>query len=408
MMGVMAGITSCPRCHRGTEGSPCAHCGARFRATERTRGASRPGPRHVETPGGYVIEGPLATGGMGVVLRGRRRHDGRAVVCKAPRNSRPQARRRFTREARALASLDHPCIVCLLDIDCTPHGTPLLILSVAPGRPLREVLECRALEQAEFIAIAGSLASALDHCHRRRIVHRDVTPSNVMLGKDAVTLIDFGLAKVDVGRPHGGGPTHLTPQGAIMGTPPYAAPEQLSAPHNVGPAADIFSLGVLLRECGLRTVWTDRQRRYQWDALIDRMINVHSERRPGAAATLSWLAADRQRRTSVRQRRRRGRRLVGAALIAGVGAGLIASAPLWPGPRTRRLTGEITGPDEDLVVPLGYGRRARLHPEGNTRIRLPNTAWTDRPLRLVGNRSGRIHILLLDPDGRWQLRVERE
>jgi serine/threonine-protein kinase len=156
-------------------------------------------------------------------------------------------RRRFLREQRILARLQHPHIAQLLDAGFSPTGTPFLALEFVAGVDLVTHCEQRSLAVRERLALFIDVSAAVEHAHRSLIVHRDLKPSNVLVGTDGcVKLVDFGIAKLLTGE---GDQTRTE---ARRLTRSYAAPEQF-----VGDAAttaiDVYALGVLLAEvlCGL-------------------------------------------------------------------------------------------------------------------------------------------------------------
>jgi len=415
----------CPRCRATTPGSPCAICGARFVDEERATRLVL--PQEAEAPqaggvtaGGYRIDGALASGGMGLLLRARRASDDGRVVLKAPRRVSAQARQRFAREARALASLEHPNIVRLLDIDCSRGGMPLLVLEYVEGSSLRSLLERAPLPLPLFERVAGELARALDHCHRRGVVHRDLKPENVIVGDTVVTLVDFGLARVDVhqqpGRPV---PGAVTPQGSLLGTPPYAAPEQLGDPSRAGCAADAYSLGVLLREClggdddehgGYRG--DDGERRRLWLRICSRLCRLQPQQRLPPAAVLGFAASLpplTPEPLAPGSGARRARRLVPLLVGAGaaVGAGLALLLLRGEPATTTRLHGYVeAGGSERLVLRVDENEVLQVETVDDTRVRLPGGGpWSRGTLRLHGNPSGRVVLRLADEDGYWQLRL---
>ena len=163
----------------------------------------------------------------------------------------PDFAERFKREAKAIARLEHPNIVPIYayDID-RAKGLPWMALRLVgnpdPGKQrggaLSQLLKRGALDAGRAVAILRSVADALDYAHGKGIVHRDVKPPNVLLDEDGrVYLADFGIAKM---LESSGG---LTATGMITGTPQYMAPEQATGT-KVGPAADIYALGIVAYE----------------------------------------------------------------------------------------------------------------------------------------------------------------
>lgn len=190
----------------------------------------------------------IGRGGMGAVYKARQPELDRLVALKilGPRSVRdPGFSERFTREARALARLNHPHIVAVYDFG---HRDDLsyFIMEFVDGANLRQVQRGGDLSPAEALAIVPQICEALQFAHNEGVVHRDIKPENVLLDqKGRVKIADFGLAKI-VGRD----PRHLTltQEGHVMGTPHYMAPEQVEHPHEVDHRADIYSLGVVFYE----------------------------------------------------------------------------------------------------------------------------------------------------------------
>ena len=211
--------------------------------------------------GPYEIEAPAGAGGMGEVYRARDTRLDRTVAVKvlhAHVASDADARARFEREARAVSHLQHPHICALFDIG--RHGaTDYLVLEYLDGETLADKLAAQAgrpLPLAEALTIAIQIAQALDHAHRRQLIHRDLKPGNVMLTKGGAKLLDFGLARdgaaraVLQGRPEDvtkATPAPLTGQGTLIGTLTYMAPEQLEG-RDADQRTDIFAFGSLLYE----------------------------------------------------------------------------------------------------------------------------------------------------------------
>jgi serine/threonine-protein kinase len=168
----------------------------------------------------------------------------------------PERKRRLEREARTVASLDHPHICILHDIGRAvprgPHASTLaidfLVMELLEGETLESRLRRGALPVEEALGYGIEIADALDKAHGRGVVHRDLKPGNVMLTKTGAKLLDFGIAKVAPDSEVAAAvPDSLTLDGAILGTPQYMAPEQLrGAP--VDARTDLFALGAVLYE----------------------------------------------------------------------------------------------------------------------------------------------------------------
>jgi eukaryotic-like serine/threonine-protein kinase len=205
--------------------------------------------------GPYEIIAAIGAGGMGEVYRARDTRLGREVAIKvlpAEFAGDPERLRRFEREARVVAALDHPNILALHDVG-TDWGTPYLITELLEGASLRELLLEGALPVHRAVDIAVQIAHGLAAAHGKGIVHRDLKPGNVFVTGDGhVKLLDFGVAKLAPTR--GAGElaqattvAEATEAGALLGTAGYMAPEQVRA-QAVDPRADIFALGCVLYE----------------------------------------------------------------------------------------------------------------------------------------------------------------
>jgi serine/threonine-protein kinase len=196
---------------------------------------------------GYEVLGELGRGGMGVVYRARQTRLNRLVALKmilAGSHAGEQDRRRFLREAEAVARLQHPNIVQIHEVG-EADGHPFFSLELCPGGNLAGKLQGKPLPAREAARLVETLAWAVQAAHEAGLVHRDLKPANVLLAADGTPKItDFGLAKKLDG---GAG---LTASGAILGTPSYMAPEQAgNRTKAVGPAADVYALGAILYEC---------------------------------------------------------------------------------------------------------------------------------------------------------------
>ncbi len=194
----------------------------------------------------YVLTGRvLGRGGFGTVYEARHTQLDRLVAIKVQNEATANAR--FLEEARLIARLRHPNIVDIFDVGALEDGRVYFVMELLEGVTLeRHLAEHGRLAIGVALPILRELARALDAIHAKSFAHRDVKPSNVMLVRDddgslRVKLLDFGIAKaLDAG--HTG--TAVTAPGMLVGTPEYMSPEQCLV-DPVGPASDIYSLGVI-------------------------------------------------------------------------------------------------------------------------------------------------------------------
>jgi Tol biopolymer transport system component/predicted Ser/Thr protein kinase len=207
--------------------------------------------------GHYRIIEPLGHGGMGEVYLAEDTKLHRRVALKtlpAAFASDPDRRRRFEREAQAIAALNHPGIVTIYSVE-VEGPTPFITMEYVEGRPLRQTIPAGGAPVEVLLKTGIGIADAVAAAHQRGIVHRDLKPANVMIGPDGrVKVLDFGLAKVRETEPAftGDASTHmveedLTGGGRIVGTVAYMSPEQAEG-KPVDQRSDIFSLGVVLHE----------------------------------------------------------------------------------------------------------------------------------------------------------------
>lgn len=250
-----------------------------------------------ERIGAYKIVELIGRGGMGAVYRAERDAGdfSRTVAIKVikPGLFTPDVVERFERERQTLATLTHPNIARLYDGGQTEQGSPYIVMEYIDGSPLLQWAAAREIGRSERVRIFRDICAAVAFAHSRLIVHRDLTPSNVLLTADGtVKLIDFGISKPaddDAGAPAD------ARAAAMTHTPGYAAPERL-VNSQVTTAADIYSLGRLLQDLlppgagddELRAIITrasadDPQIRYpSADALIAEIDAWRSDRPVGA------------------------------------------------------------------------------------------------------------------------------
>ncbi|MET7489409.1 serine/threonine-protein kinase [Streptomyces sp. NPDC005538] len=195
--------------------------------------------------GRYRLLGKLGHGGMGTVWRAKDETVDREVAVKEPRvpdhlpeRERDNAFERMRREARAAARLDHPAVVNVHDV-AVVDGRPWIVMELVTGRSLGDVLQEGTLDARDAARIGLQVLGALEAAHAAGVLHRDVKPDNVLLGRyDRVVLTDFGIAQIE-------GETNLTDTGGFVGSPEYIAPERVLG-QRPGPASDLWSLGVVL------------------------------------------------------------------------------------------------------------------------------------------------------------------
>jgi hypothetical protein len=191
--------------------------------------------------GRYQILERLGKGGMGTVYLAHDTTLDREVALKVSRLPSEDAAKveRFLREARAAAGLRHESICRVLDFGIQ-DGIHYLTMEYIPGQSLSSVLKAgQPLEQRQTANLVRRVALALDAAHRQGVIHRDLKPANIMLDEQGQPkVVDFGVARREQD-------AALTQSGTSVGTPTYMSPEQISA-GRVGPASDLFSLGLIL------------------------------------------------------------------------------------------------------------------------------------------------------------------
>lgn len=194
---------------------------------------------------GYKILGKLGAGAMATVYKAKQISLDRIVaIKKLPKkfSSNPQFIERFFAEGRAAAQLNHPNIVQAFDVG-NEGDLYYFVMEYVEGRSVHDdIVTHKRYKEGEAIDIAIQVAEALEHAHNRGLIHRDVKPKNIMITKEGVVkLADMGLARAmsDVEAAE-------AEAGRAFGTPYYISPEQIRGEKDIGPPADIYSLGVTL------------------------------------------------------------------------------------------------------------------------------------------------------------------
>ncbi|HEY6592814.1 MAG TPA: serine/threonine-protein kinase [Asanoa sp.] len=276
--------------------------------------------------GRYRLVERIGTGGMSVVWRGFDEVLGRQVAVKvlaAKLASDRTFRRRIRTEAQAAARLVHPHITNVYDYGESVQGgvtVPYVVMELVEGISLAQRLaDGQALTWPEAVTVCAEVAAALAAAHARGVVHRDVTPSNVMLTAGGAKVVDFGISAL-VGESEAG------PDGSLLGTPAYLAPERLDL-SQVSPAADVYGLGLLLyRALTGRLPWEARTK--------TEMIRAHLYTEPVPVPPIDGLPpelADLCRRCLAKTPGKRPTSAeVAAALAAAVG--LPPAFPVSPAP----------------------------------------------------------------------------
>lgn len=209
-----------------------------------------PSPRRI---GSYEIRREVGRGGVGVVYEAYDPRLRRAVAVKLLKDAEPadgDMLRRFRTEAEAVAQLQHPHIVQVIEVG-TSDGQPFVALEYLAGGSLHQRIAGQPQPPRGAAELVRTLAAATAHAHDHGVLHRDLKPGNILFTSDGTPKItDFGSARFfDPGHVAGAGDPGLTRAGEVIGTPQYMAPEQArGTPDAVGPAADVYALGAILYE----------------------------------------------------------------------------------------------------------------------------------------------------------------
>jgi serine/threonine-protein kinase len=358
--------------------------------------------------GPYEILSAIGAGGMGEVYKACDTRLDRIVAIKVlPTHlaDRPELRERFEREAKTIASLNHPHICVLHDIG-HQDGIDYLVMEYLEGETLAQRLVKGGLPLEQVLRYAIEISDALDKAHRKGVTHRDLKPGNIMLTKSGTKLLDFGLAKLrqevaPANVPLSELPTAkdpLTAQGAIVGTLQYMAPEQLEG-KEVDARTDIFSFGAVVYEMATgRRAFEGKSQASLMVAILERdpvpmsslqpmtplaldrvvkkCLAKEPEKRWQAASDvcdeLKWIAEGGSQVMLTPTTAVKGVRALGwRALILGLGALLLvavmASLAAWdlkpasPQPVTRTV---INLPPSQQLAGLDNGPAVALSPDG--------------------------------------------
>jgi len=248
--------------------------------------------------GRWRLERRLGSGAMGEVFRAQDLVLGRRVAVKrlAPDLLNDAAMlARFRREAMASSRLVHPNVVTTLDFG-VDHDAPYIVMELVPGTSLEELLyEHGPLDPVRVARLGRDIALGLEAAHRQGIVHRDIKPANVMVTEtsagEAARILDFGIAQAPSVGPG------LTSAGIGVGTPGYVAPEQVAG-ETVGPAADLYALGVTLYELLADDLpWVAEDAMGMLGAALTEPPRTLSSLRPGVPGALEALILTLIRRT---------------------------------------------------------------------------------------------------------------
>ena len=349
----------------------------------------------------YRIDAELAEGGQALVYRATDALLTRPVVIKV---MRAEGRRnqwlktRFEQEMKALASIDHPGVVGIIDVGELDDTSPFLVIQYIPGMSLREALSGGLMTPLRASEVIRQMASALHAAHAAGIAHRDLKPENVMLhshdgGEEIVKLIDFGIAEIDRDEAR-----QSTNTGIIAGTVRYMAPEQLDGRYST--ASDVYSMALIVCEMlsgrpDLRSLPRSIPSRAR--AALQSALAYRPEDRPGDVQVWSKrLAVDLAPAKSNRRF---------AAVIAGMGALTLAAFQAMQSSRTapipvvediRAFTFEPGLEIEPSISPDGR----QVACAGGTPSRLYVRQQGDRPIPLITPDTGAPqHRPRWSPDG---------
>lgn len=371
--------------------------------------------------GPYEVVVPVGAGAMGEVYRARDTRLSRMVAIKILKATDPLAIARLEREAQALSRVGHPHICALYDIG-HEDGFAYLVMEYLEGETLARRFEAGAIRLDQALSIAIQICEALDAAHTAGVIHRDLKPGNVVLTSGGVKLLDFGLAKLrevgaDPNVPVSTQSGLRTDDGAVVGTYPYMAPEQVAGGH-VDARADIFALGVVMYEMvsGARPFVAPTRAALAAAILtcappslsslgsgvppaLDRAVERSLAKDPEArwqtardlASELRWIAENghgRGRDTPATPHRLpAGDRRLAWAGIGSVAGLLVGAIAVWGLIASGVLGGNAPNPQfTQLTFRAGTVTSARFAPDGTTIIY--SAAWNGQPYQLFMSRLG--------------------
>ena len=237
--------------------------------------------------GSYTLEQQIASGGMGAVYLASRKGDYKQLAAiKLIRSDAPTNQeivKRFRHERQFLACLKHPGIAALLDGGTTEDGMPYFVMEYVDGRPITTYCDEKKLGVKERLKLFQRVCKAVQYCHQRGVIHRDLKPDNILITREGdPKLVDFGIAKVtNVESSFLTSPTPTSPLYRFM-TIEYASPEQVKG-EVVTTLSDVYSLGVILYELLTGRRPLDIPRRVQSE--IARIVCEEQPRNPSDVVT---------------------------------------------------------------------------------------------------------------------------
>jgi Tol biopolymer transport system component len=356
--------------------------------------------------GAYEVHERIGVGGMGEVYRARDTKLGRDVAIKIlPRHftSDPDRLARFEREARVLASLNHPHIGAIYGLE-DADGVRALVLELVDGETLADRIARGPIPLNEALAIARQIADALEAAHEKGIIHRDLKPANIKITPDGVVkVLDFGLAKMAASDAVAADPTQSptltvggTKEGALLGTATYMSPEQAKG-RPADKRADVWAFGVVLYE-----MLTGR-RAFEAEAISEVLAKV-IEREP------EWRALPASTPARLRDLLRRCLRKEPKTRLQAIGDARVQIDELISGATDEAAAVVATQPRAQrgarLAIPATwYFRRAAPEPLV-TRFEIPTPPTSD-PMSFALSADGRQLAFVATAEGASRLWVRR-